>query len=404
MEQTEPKTQMTKSSLPLNVWGLGFVSLFNDIASEMIYPIIPMFLMATLGVTPAIVGLIEGIAEATSGVLKLISGWYSDFIQKRKLFVTIGYSLSGISKLLLGFAKSWPFVLFARVLDRFGKGTRTSARDALIVESVPQELRGRAFGLHRGLDSLGAVIGPLCAILLLSIYQNNYRLAFKLSVIPVVIGILILVIFVKEKKKVQINTKTSTTPKLKFSAKDFTPQLSLFLLISIIFGIGNSSDAFLILRAKDVSGDVLTTIAMFVVFNIFYSFGSYPAGFLSDKFGSKKILTIGFFLFALVYLGFGLVHQSWMVWILFAFYGIYMALTDGVSKAYISTMVPPEKSGTAFGVFQMINGFCVLGASVIAGIIWKSINPAAPFYYGAITAFIAGVIFLISFNRKQIKA
>ena len=376
-----------------NVIVMGLVSLFNDISSEMIYPIVPIFLKTVLGAPVAVIGLIEGIAESTASLLKVVSGWFSDKIQKRKIFVTIGYSFSAVSKILIGLAKSWPFVLFARFIDRFGKGTRTAARDALILESVAPEQRGRAFGLHRSMDSMGAVIGPLLALLLVGLYDGNYRKIFFIAAIPSFIGVLLLIAFVKEKKKEHIIGQAEKPAVFKFRWSDFTPQFKFFLLITAIFSIGNSSDAFLILRAQSLGLSVTLTVAAYVLFNLTYSFFSYPAGIITDKIGSKKVLAVGFWLFALVYLMFGLIDKSFLVWFLFPLYGIYMGLTDGISKAYISTMIPTEKSGTAFGAHQTVIGVCVFVASATAGILWNKINPSAPFYFGAITSALAAILF-----------
>ena len=386
--------------LPRNVWIMGLVSFFNDISSEMVYPIVPIFLKTVLGAPATVIGLIEGIAESTASLLKLISGWLSDHLKKRKIFVAFGYGLSGISKILIGLAHTWPFVLFARFIDRFGKGTRVAARDALILESVNPEDRGRAFGLHRSLDSLGAVFGPLLALLLIAVYNNNYPKIFFIAFIPSLIGVLLLIIFVKEKKKDLLIKAGPKKINLKFKWSELDKNFRYFLIVSLIFAVGNSSDAFLILRAQNLGLGVTLTVATYVLYNLSYSFLSYPIGILSDKIGSKKILLSGFWLFALVYLGFGLAPSSFWIWILFPLYGIYMALTDGISRAYIAKTTTPEKSGTAYGAYQMVIGLCTLFASIIAGILWKYINPGAPFIFGAIMAIIATILF--SFPDKKI--
>lgn len=378
--------------MPKNVVAMGLVSLFNDISSEMIYPIIPIFLKSVLGAPVAIIGLIEGVAESTASLFKLFSGWISDKLKKRKIFVTIGYSLSGISKVLIGLSQHWPFVLFARFIDRFGKGTRVAARDALILESVEPEQRGRAFGLHRSMDSMGAVIGPILALILVGLFKENYRSVFFIAAIPSVIGVLLLIFLVKEKKK-DVLPPVQTPAVLKFRWSDFSPSFKYFLLVMFIFSIGNSSDAFLILRAQNLGLGVTLTVATYVLYNLTYTLFSYPAGVIADKIGAKKVLAVGFWLFAAVYLLFGFAQSSILIWILFPLYGIYMGLTDGISKAYISTMVPTEKSGTAFGAQQTIIGICALLASVIAGVLWTKISPSAPFYFGGIMATIAAIMF-----------
>ena len=252
-----------RNKIPRNVVAMGLVSLFNDIASEMVYPIVPIFLSTVLMAPAEIIGLIEGVAESTASLLKIISGWLSDKFHQRKIFVIFGYGLSGLSKLVLGLARSWHFVLGERFMDRFGKGTRESARDALITESTPAASRGRAFGLHRALDSLGAVIGPLLALFLLNFYHEGYSTIFFIAFIPAAIGVLLLLAFVRERVRIKpeanMAAKAISSPQLKpqskplsFKWRDLDRNFKIFLFISVIFGIGNSSDAFLILRAQNL--------------------------------------------------------------------------------------------------------------------------------------------------------
>jgi MFS family permease len=383
-----------KFSISKNVFVLGLVSFFNDVASEMIYPIIPIFLTSVLGAPVAIVGLIEGIAESTASVLKVISGWFSDKWQKRKPFVVAGYSFSAISKILLSLAFSWPFVLIARFVDRFGKGTRTSARDALIAESSENSVRGRSFGFHRALDTLGAVVGPLIALLVIHFLDNKFRLIFFLAFIPSCIGIILLLFFVKEKKK-----KVNSSPTFNFRWRELNLSFKIFLLISFIFALGNSSDAFLILRAQNLGLSLILVILAYVFFNFTYAIFSIPAGIISDKIGPKKVILSGFLLFSVVYLFFGLIHSSLLIWFLFPIYGIYMALTEGVGKAYISNLVPQEKIGTAFGIYQTTIGLCTFFASLIAGLLWTYIGVSVPFIFGSIMAIISTFLFIVLGKR-----
>jgi MFS family permease len=380
----------TKFGISKNVFILGLVSFFNDVASEMIYPIIPIFLTIILGAPVAIVGLIEGIAESTASILKVVSGWLSDKWRKRKPFVVAGYSFSAISKILLSLAFSWPFVLLARFVDRFGKGTRTSARDALIAESSENSVRGRSFGFHRALDTSGAVVGPLIALLAIHFLDNNFRLIFFLAFIPACIGILLLLFFVKERKK-----EANSSPTFHFNWRNLDPSFKIFLLISFIFALGNSSDAFLILRAQNLGLSLTLVVLAYVLFNFTYAIFSMPAGIISDKIGPKKVLLAGFLLFAAVYLFFGLVHSSLLLWLLFPVYGMYMALTEGVGKAYISNLVPQEKTGTAFGVYQTTIGLCTFFASLIAGLLWTYIGVSAPFIFGSVMAVLSAFLFVI---------
>ena len=385
-----------KLGISKNVFVLGLVSFFNDVASEMIYPIVPIFLTSVLGAPVAIVGLIEGVAESTASVLKVISGWLSDKLQKRKPFVIAGYSFSSISKILLSMAFSWPFVLFARFIDRFGKGMRTSARDALIAESSDISARGKSFGFHRALDTLGAVVGPLVALLAIHFLDNNFRLIFFLAFIPACIGILLLLFFVKERKK-----EKNPDQVFHFSWRNLDPSFKVFLLISFIFALGNSSDAFLILRAQNLGLSVILVVLAYVLFNFTYAIFSMPAGIISDKIGPKKVLLSGFLLFSAVYLFFGLAQSSHFLWLLFPFYGIYMALTEGVGKAYISNLIPQEKTGTAFGVYQTTIGLCTFFASLIAGLLWTYIGVSAPFIFGSVMAIISAFLFVVL--EKKIK-
>ncbi len=367
-----------------NVFALGLVSFFTDISSEMLYPIIPIFLTAVLGAPFAIVGLIEGVAESTASILKVVSGWLSDRTGKRKPFVIYGYSLSAISKPILALAYTWHFVLGARFLDRFGKGLRTSARDALIADSTDTQYRGKAFGFHRALDTMGAVIGPLLTLVLLFYLNGSYRLMFLVAFIPAIIGVILLVSFVSEKK-------SEKKDGLSFKLSDFNREFKLFLAVSIIFAIGNSSNAFLILRARNVfenfggipsiiasvfgSMAVLAVVILsYVVYNVTYSLASMPAGMLSDRFGRRNLIVGGFLIFSLVYLGFALANQGYEIWLLFAVYGFYIAMTDGVRTAFVVDMVPAEKRGTAIGIYNTAIGLMALSSSILAGLLWDRIG------------------------------
>lgn len=374
--------------IPKNVVWLGFVSLFNDVASEMIYPIIPIFLTSVLGAPMAVVGLIEGIAESTASILKVFSGWISDMVGRRKPLTVFGYSFSALSKIILVAAYVWPMVLLGRFVDRFGKGVRVSARDALIADSTAAEIRGTVFGFHRTMDTIGAVGGPLIAIALLALFHSNYRLIFLISFIPAVLGVLILQFFVQDVRPAMAKEKA------KISWTGFGAKYNLFLLVSLVFSLGNSSDVFLILRSKDLGMSAMLVVLAYVVYNIFYALFSYPAGVLSDKIGFKKVLLAGFFIFALVYAGFGLTHNPNSVWFLFAVYGFYIAFTDGVSKAYVSNVTPKERVGTAIGLYYTVTGVAVLFASLVAGWLWSAFGPAYTFYYGSVTALLACLLFV----------
>jgi MFS family permease len=385
-----------------NVFVLGLVSFFTDISSEMLYPIIPIFLTTVLAAPMSIVGIIEGIAESTASILKVVSGWLSDKTGKRKPYVIYGYSLSTIAKPLLALAYTWHFVLAARFLDRLGKGLRTSARDALIADSTDAQYRGKAFGFHRALDTVGAVIGPLLALLLLYYLDGQYRLIFLIAFVPALISVVLLFLFVSEKKG-----EKKSGLQLKFS--DFSREFKLFLMITIIFAIGNSSNAFLILRAKNIFensggipsivtstfgsiGVIAVVVLTYVVYNITYSLASMPAGILSDKIGRRNVMVGGFLIFALVYLGFALANAGYLVWILFAVYGFYMAMTEGVSKAFVVDMVPLDKRGTAIGLYYTATGLLALVSSIIAGLLWDYIGASAPFMFGGAMSLVAAML------------
>jgi MFS family permease len=387
-----------KFGISKNVFVLGWVSFFNDLASEMIYPLVPIFLTSVLRAPLSVVGLIEGIAESTANILKVFSGWLSDKLRKRKPLVVLGYSFSALAKILLSLAFAWPIVLLGRFIDRFGKGTRVSARDALITESSENSLRGRAFGFHRAFDSLGAVVGPLIALLALHFLGNQFRLIFFLAFFPAFIGVLFLIFFVKEKKK-EVNFSSP----FRFSWSKLNPPFKIFLLISVIFSLGNSSDAFLILRAQNLGFSVSLVVLAYVLFNFTYALFSTPAGIISDRIGPKRVLLTGFLLFSFVYLLFGLANSSFFLWFLFPLYGIYMALTDSVGRAYVSHLVPLEESGTAFGLYQTTNGLCLLFASLIAGFLWTYINVRAPFIFGSILAVISAFLFFFWERKKFAK-
>ncbi|MCZ7397751.1 MAG: MFS transporter, partial [Candidatus Methanoperedens sp.] len=347
---------------------------------------------------------------------KVVSGWLSDRSGKRKPFVIYGYSLSTIAKPLLAFAATWHFVLAARFLDRFGKGLRSSARDALIADSTDPRYLGKAFGFHRALDSVGAVIGPLIALLLLSYFtigdtEHKFRLVFLIAFIPALISVLLLLFFVTEKQG-------ERNEGLKFKLSDFSRDFKIFLLISIVFAIGNSSNAFLILRTKDIFenfggvpsivtstfgsiGIIAVVVLTYVVYNITYSLVSMPAGMLSDRIGRRNVMVAGFLIFSLVYLGFAIANTGYLVWILFAVYGFYMAMTDGVSKAYAVDLVPAGKRGTAIGLFYTATGLMALISSIIAGLLWDYAGASAPFLFGSVTALVAAVMLVVTLPAKN---
>ncbi|MFA5499874.1 MAG: MFS transporter [Candidatus Omnitrophota bacterium] len=374
-----------------NIIVLSVTSFFTDISSEMLYPVIPIFLTSVLGAPVPALGFIEGMAESTASIMKAFSGWVSDGIRKRKPFVVWGYLLSSIGKLLLFFAYAWPAVLIARFTDRLGKGVRTSPRDALLADSALAEYRGKAFGFHRAMDTLGACLGPLLALWLLIILKENIRQVFLIAFIPAILSVITLVLFLKEKPLNVTGTGSFSLSRL-FDLKKFPVPFKRFLVVSCIFAIGNSSDAFLIIRSKDVGLSLSLVILAYVVYNVSYSALSFPFGILSDKIDRKWVILGGFTVFAAVYFGFGLHATRTSIWVLFAVYGFYMAMTDGVSKAYITDMVPQESRATAIGIYYCFTGILTLFASIIAGLLWSYIGKSAPFIYGAITGVISAIL------------
>ncbi len=371
-----------------NVFLLSGVSLLTDLSSEMIYPLVPLFLRTVLKAPVPIIGLIEGVAESTAGLFKFFSGALSDRWGKRKPLVLGGYGLAALTKPLLALAHAWPLVLLARVLDRFSKGVRGSPRDAILAGSTPPELRGRAFGFHRSADSIGAVLGPLGALLILAVLHENYRTAFVIAFIPGLLSTL-LILPVRD-----VVTERRPGSILSFRLRRSHPALRRFLLVTVLFSIGNSSDMFLILRANQLGGSGTVAVLLFAVCNTLNVISSYPAGILSDRLGRKRVLISGFALFAVVYFGFAVAGSLRPLWLLFAIYGVYLGLTEGISKAYIVDLVPTSERGAALGMQAMLISICTLPASVLAGWLWQALGPPAPFFYGAIMAALSVVLLI----------
>ena len=376
--------------VPRNVFLLGLVSFFNDLAAEMIYPIVPIFLTSVLGAPIAVVGLIEGVAEATASLSKFIFGYMSDFWQQRKIFVVWGYTLGAISKILIGLATIWPLILFARFIDRLGKGLRTAPRDSLLLENTTPTNRGYIFGFHRAFDSLGAVFGPLLALALLFLLRENMRLVFFLAFIPGVVAVLLLVLFVHERPKSAVVSQQ----RISFSFVGISPKLRLFLVISFLFALGNSSDAFLLLRAKQLGFSTTLVVLTYVLYNISQTLFATPAGSWADRIGPRRVFAGGLLVFTLVYFAFGLIKNPLWFWLLFPIYGVYIAATDGVSKAYIAEFIGQKESGTFFGLHQTIIAIGSFIASFLGGILWMKVSPVATFWYGSLMSGIALVLFI----------
>ena len=361
----------------------------TDISSEMVYPILSVYIVTVLGASPAILGVIEGVAESSASLLKVFSGYFSDKIKRRKSFTILGYFSSTVGKFILYISSSWGMVMFSRVIDRFGKGIRTAPRDALIVESAKEGRRGAAFGLHRAMDSLGATIGVILVYFLITHYKGNFKTIFLISLIPAFLGVLFL-FFVKEKKE-QVATHGE---KIKFSWRALDKRLKLFLIFTFIFTLGNSSNQFLLLRAKNLGASLPTVILFYLVYNLIYTLVSYPASRLSDKIGRKKLLVIGYLFYGLVYFGFARNSSLGNMWLLFGLYGLYIGFTEGVEKALVADIAPSNLRATAIGLHATLVGIGLLPASIIAGMLWDTFGPQAAFYFGSFMGLVASIGFL----------
>jgi MFS family permease len=357
--------------------------MLTDVSSEMLYPLIPLFLTETLGAPVAIAGLIEGFAEMTAAVMRGWSGAWSDRIGLRKPLAVAGYSISAFAKLLLGIAGSWTVVLSARVLDRFGKGIRSTARDAMLAESSTPETRGRAFGFHRSMDQLGAVIGPLLALPLIAFFQHDYRKLFLIGFLPAVAGVLVLLLASETGTGIRRQTRARE------SWNRLPPAFRRYLAISALFSLGNSADALLLLRARNLGVSESWVIGLFAAFNAVTVLSAWPAGIWSDKVGRQTLVRLGWALFAAAYLLFGLASEWWVLIVAFTIYGIYSGAAEGAVRAYSVDLVAPELKATALGWHGLITGCMALAANAIAGVLWSRLNPAAPFVFGALCAALA---------------
>ncbi len=388
-------------SLPRNVWVVTATSFLTDISSEMIVNLIPLFLANVLGAKTAVIGMIEGLAETTASLMKLYSGWLSDRLGKRKWLTVLGYGLSTIAKPFLYFANAWGWVLGVRFADRLGKGIRTSPRDALVAGSIDEKQRGLAFGLHRAGDTAGAFLGLLVAAIIIlatqsgtaELSRSTFQIIVLVSIIPAVLAVLVLSLGARE-----VTSGNGVRAPI-LSLKGMDKRFKLFLFVVILFTLGNSSDAFIILRGQERGLSLLQVMGMLMTFNLIYASLSGPLGALSDKIGRRKLIIGGWLAYGLVYLGFALSQTGWHIWALFGLYGIYYAAVEGTAKALIADLVPADKRGTAYGLYNAAVGLTAFPASLIAGLLWQGafgwagFGASAPFFFGAGLALLAGVLF-----------
>jgi len=410
MPMVKPFKKSTQlSKLPRNVWAVGFTSFLTDISSEMIINILPLFLSNVLGVKTNVIGLIEGFAETTASILKLFSGWLSDKLRARKWLTVVGYGLSAITKPLFYFANSWGLVAGVRWGDRVGKGIRTAPRDALIADSVAPTTRGLAFGVQKALDSAGAVIGLLIAAIVvwwtqtetLALSRSTFQTLVLISILPAFLAMLTLIFGAKD----VTSSKTAILPK--FSFRNLGKPFGIYVAIVGIFTLGNSSDAFMVLRAQNLGISVIGILLMLAVFKLIYSLVSVPAGSLSDKIGRKKLIIGGWLVYAAIYFGFAFATQSWQVWLLYVIYGLYYGLAFGTATAMVADLVPEQLRGTAYGTYNAVIGLLNLPASLIAGVLWQGagsfegFGPSAPFLFGGSLAIIAALLMIFVMPKVE---
>jgi MFS family permease len=402
-QATVTKEKSGLRSLPRNVWAVSLTSFFMDISSEMVINILPLFLSNVLGVKTNIIGLIEGIAEATASLLKVFSGWFSDRIGQRKWLAVTGYGISALAKPFFYFANAWTTVLAVRFSDRVGKGVRTAPRDALVADSIDEGQRGLAFGFHRAADTGGAMIGLIIAFFVIWAVQSSssvlgrdtFQLVVLVSLIPAVLAVLSLALGAED---VPVRGKQER-PAITF--RGLGKPFLTFLLIVGLFDLGNSSDAFLVLRAQERGLSVLGIMGMLITFNLVYSLVSTPGGSLSDRIGRRKVIIGGWLVYALIYLGFAAAGTGWHVWVLYVAYGVYYGLAFGTTKALVADLVPVELRGTAYGTYNAAMGLLDFPASLIAGILWQGLGgwegfgPSAPFLFGAILSLLAAILMMM---------
>jgi MFS family permease len=391
MEMNDQPAKAKKRTVFNNVFFIGLISFFGGISQDLIVPILPIYLATVLNLDKSFIGLIEGVVTSSTSIFKIISGYLSDRFRSRKSIVFMGYLLSLIGRPLLALTTSGSAILLFRFIDGVGKGIKDSPKDALIADTTSAATRGRSFGIARMLDTFGSVIGPILLFLILYLLRDNdlkYHYVFFIAAIPLIFTLAILQIYVRE-------TPLKEKPASEVASARLSRKFYVFLAIMIVFTLGNSSDTFLILRAQNVGVSVLAIPLVYALFNFFYASASVPLGSLSDRIGREKVIILGWVAYALAYLGFAVAAQAYQIWLLFAFYGVYYATTEGVAKALIADLVVSEHRGKAYGIYNSVIGLVALPASVIAGFLWDSVSAAAPFFFGAAMAAIATLLLLL---------
>ncbi len=378
-----------RAGINRNILFMGIASFFNDMSSEMILSLLPLFLTNVLGAGEAIVGLIEGVAESSSSMLKLLSGWISDRFGSRKPLVVAGYAISNLTKPLLSLASSWPFVLAIKFVDRIGKGVRTSPRDALIAASSQKAHEGRSFGFHRMMDTSGAVAGVAIAFVLFYFLSMSFQLIFLLTAVPGILSVLTILMFVKE-KRCHASRRLSVT----LSLRGFSSGFKRFVFVSSLFMLGNFSYAFLLIRAQDMGMTLGLVPLLYLFYNIIYATAAMPAGSLSDMVGKKIVLSSSFITFAIVSLGFGFMNNTSMLWLLFAAYAIFQAIYEVSARALIPDLVDEAHRGTAYGIYHTAVGLAAFPASFIMGSLWQFFSVEAAFSFGAVLSLTAAILLL----------
>lgn len=397
--------------LSKTVFLLGIVSFFTDVSSEMLVPIVPQFLAFVIGASRLNIGLIEGIAESTAALLRVWAGYLADRTGRPKLLTVTGYGLSALSRPFFLAAGAWPHVLAIRFADRFGKGIRSAPRDVLLADAAEDGARGRAFGFHRAMDTAGAAVGPLIVLMLVYLlvgtalpremgpeHRRVYTMVFVAASVPAVLGWLVLVLFVRERAR---SESDAARPRITLSGLD--SRYRLFLAIVTLFSIGNSSDAFLVLRATSdpIGMRFVEFLWVYVVFNAFSAFVSLRSGILSDRVGRRPVVVAGWLVFAVVYFAMARISTPAGVWVWFIVYGAYSGMTEGILRAYAIDLAPAHLRGTAVGAYYTFTGAALLPASLIAGLLWDSFGAPAPFYYGAATALVSAVLLAISIRDRK---